>query len=89
MAIKDKKGTKISLKKLNVPTKPRGKFLKPIFAVGGYFKGSWQELRQVRWPNRRASWGMTAAVLMFTGMFLALIVALDAFFGWIFKLIIK
>ena len=63
--------------------------LSPIFAIGRYFKGSWVELKQVRWPNRRSTWGMTAAVLLFTGMFLVLIVSLDAIFNWLFNLIIK
>jgi len=65
------------------------KVLSPLFAIGRYFKGSWVELKQVRWPNRRATWGLTAAVLLFTGIFLALIVSLDAFFSWLFNLIIK
>ena len=63
--------------------------LSPLFAIGRYFKGSWVELKQVRWPNRRSTWGMTAAVLLFTGMFLVLIVSLDAIFNWLFNLIIK
>jgi preprotein translocase SecE subunit len=65
------------------------KLLSPIFAIGRYFKGSWIELKQVRWPNRKSTWGLTAAVLFFTGLFLALIVSLDALFNWLFNLIIK
>lgn len=60
-----------------------------IFAVGRYFKNSWAELKLVRWPNRRATWGMTAAVLIFSGLFLGLIIVLDAIFSKLFNIIIK
>lgn len=62
--------------------------LKPFAAAGRYFKGSWQELRQVRWPNRRATWALTIAVLIFTGFFTLLIVALDAGFEYILNRIL-
>jgi preprotein translocase SecE subunit len=60
----------------------------PIKAMGGYFKGAWQELRQVRWPNRKATWSMTAALLAFTAFFVAFILLLDALFKYIFQLIL-
>lgn len=60
----------------------------PFLAIGGYFKGAWQELRQVRWPNRRATWSMTAALLAFTAFFVALILLLDALFKYVFQLIL-
>ncbi len=72
-----------------MPKLPNNKLLAPLFIMGRYFKGSWTELRQVRWPNRRATWGMTAAVVIFTMMFVGLIVLLDAMFSQLFKLIIK
>lgn len=56
----------------------------PIVAFGGYFKGAWDELRQVRWPNRRTTWGLTLAVIIFTVFFVVLIVVLDYAFQWIF-----
>ena len=60
-----------------------------VFArIGGYFKGAWTELRQVRWPNRRATWQLTVAVVLFSLFFLGLILLLDAFFKYIFELII-
>jgi preprotein translocase SecE subunit len=85
----DKKTEKTSVTKIIQPKKPRNALLRPVFAIGGYFKGSWQELRQVRWPNRKATWGMTAAVIFFTGLFVAIIVGLDWVFSTLFKLIIK
>lgn len=61
----------------------------PLKALGGYFKGAWEELKQVRWPNRKATWGMTLAVLLFTAIFIALILLLDAGFKWAFEQILK
>lgn len=64
-----------------IPTGPFGR-------IGRYVKGSWYELRQVRWPDRRATWGMTGALLAFTMFFVVIIVLLDAAFSYLFKLII-
>lgn len=60
----------------------------PFKAIGGYFVGAWKELRQVRWPNRRATWGLTAAMLVFTAFFVVLILLLDALFKYVFQLIL-
>ncbi len=54
----------------------------------GYFKGAWYELRQVRWPNRRATFGMTAALLIFTGIFATFILLVDLAWENLFKLIL-
>jgi len=89
VAVKDKKTKVTIVSKIVKPHNPKNKFIGALYSVGGYFKGSWLELRKVRWPNRRSTWGMTAAVLMFTGLFLALIVSLDAMFSQLFNLIIK
>ena len=64
-------------------------FLKTLFAIGGYFKGAWIELKQVRWPTRKATWGLTLAVILFSVFFVVLILLLDAFFKYIFELMIK
>ncbi len=55
----------------------------------GYFTGAWSELRQVRWPNRRATFGMTAALLIFTGVFAAFILLIDLAWENLFKLILR
>jgi preprotein translocase SecE subunit len=86
---KNNKAEKTSVTRVVKPAKKRNILLIPVFAVGRYFKGSWQELRQVHWPNRRATWGMTAAVLIFTGIFVGIIISLDWVFSTLFKLIIK
>lgn len=60
----------------------------PLVAMGGYFVGAWQELRQVRWPNRRATWSLTLAMLAFTAFFVVFILLLDALFKYLFQLIL-
>lgn len=57
--------------------------------IGGYFKGAWLELRQVHWPTRRATWGLTGAVLAFSAFFVAFITLLDAGFKFVFEQILK
>lgn len=69
--------------------KPSAKGIaRPFTATGGYFVGAWQELRQVRWPNRRATWSMTLAVLIYTAFFATLVLLLDLLFKYLFDLIL-
>ncbi len=70
------------------PTEGTAKRRNPFKAMGDYFKGAWFELRQVRWPDRKATWGMTGALLAFTAFFVVVILLLDALFKYIFQLII-
>lgn len=65
-----------------------GAALKPAKATGGYFKGAWLELKQVRWPTRRATWSMTLAVLLYSAFFVVLVLLLDAGFKYVFQLIL-
>jgi len=81
---KAKASTKTSAKTVKADKKPSA-WTKPFRAIGGYFKGAWVELRQVRWPNRRATWSLTLAVILFSLFFAALILGLDALFSYIFK----
>lgn len=74
-------------KKRKLKVKP-GVALKPAKSLGGYFKGAWIELKQVRWPNRRATWSMTGAVLIYTAFFVILILLLDAGFKALFEIIL-
>ncbi len=64
------------------------KRLNPLRAIGSYFKGAWTELKQVRWPTRRATWGLTLAVVLFTLFFVAFIVLLDTIFQKLFDLML-
>lgn len=61
----------------------------PITMFIGYIKGAWYELRQVRWPNRRATWGLTGALIAFTLFFVLIILLLDGLFKYIFELILR
>lgn len=82
--------TKVTAKKApRVARTPRNPFVKTLFSIGGYFKGAWFELRQVRWPTRRATWGLTLAVLIFSAFFVLLIVLLDYLFKSLFELILS
>ncbi len=92
-----KKG--VATKAAKVPTKatkkvkefkePTNWFMKALIGIGRYFKGAWTELKQVRWPTRKATWGLTIAVILFSAFFVVLILLLDAFFKFIFELMIK
>jgi preprotein translocase SecE subunit len=57
-------------------------------AIGQYLKGSWRELREVRWPTRRVTWGQTIAVVGFTVVLVIFILALDYGFEIVFKQVI-
>lgn len=57
-------------------------------AISGYFVGSYRELRQVKWPSRRATWGLTFAVILFTAVFVVMILSLDYGFEQLFKKVI-
>lgn len=82
-SVKATKSTPVSSKKAEAKdTRP------PLVAFGGYFVGAWNELRQVRWPNRRTTWALTFAVLAFTAFFIVVIILLDYGFQWLFQRIL-
>jgi len=83
---KDKKAEVSAVKKNETVVKqPR----KNVFVrMGRYFKGAWTELRLVRWPDRKATWGMTGALLVFTLFFVVVILILDYGFSELFKFIL-
>lgn len=85
VAPKKKLATAKKEKKVVVADKPTRN---PFVKLGRYVKGAWSELKQVRWPNRAATWSMTLAVLIFTAMFVVLILLLDAGFNAIFELLL-
>jgi preprotein translocase SecE subunit len=69
-------------KKSSAERKQHFFLFRPIFAIGRYFRNSWRELRQVRWTNRRATWALTLAVILFCLFFAALIMLVDWIFNW-------
>ena len=87
------KAAKAKIKtKSNTPEKPLKQVFilaRPFVALGRYLRNSWRELRQVRWPNRKATWKMTLAVLVYCAIFIVFIMLLDALFTFIFDLLLK
>lgn len=84
-----KKTNKVTASAKAVSTTSSTESKKNVFArIGGYFKGAWVELKQVRWPTRKATWSLTLAVLLFSAFFVVLILLLDALFQFVFQTII-
>jgi preprotein translocase SecE subunit len=79
--------TKSKLKEIKAPKRKRSWGI--LGKIGGYFKGAWQELRQVHWPTRKATWSLTGAVLLFSAFFVILITLLDAIFKFLFEQILQ
>ena len=97
VVIKDKKEEKVSRQKKKKAEKDIAKdksdkkvfiLFRPFVAFFRYLRDSWQELRQVRWPNRKTTWKMVLAVLVYTALFVMIISLLDLFFSWLFNLIL-
>lgn len=74
---------------LAVITWPFRMLAKPFIALGRYIHHAWLEVRQVRWPNRKATWQMVLAIFAYTAIFIIFIMLLDALFKWLFSSIIK
>ena len=99
VVVKDKKSekakreqAKAAEKKISAPKKKAEK--KPFFLIAPfvylwrYLRDSWMELRQVRWPNRKTTWKMVLAVIIYSALFMVIISLLDLFFSWLFGLIL-
>ena len=87
---KDKKQEKKAAKAAKTQTGKKHFILfRPFCALGRYFKESWQEIRQVRWPNRKATWKLVLAVVIYSGIFVAILLLLDLLFSAIFNNILK
>lgn len=81
---KTKTASKTSKSKKSKNSKSRRN---PLSAITSYFRGAWQEIKQVRWPDRRSTWGMVGALIVFTAALFLVIILLDYGFAWLFKLI--
>lgn len=99
VVVKDKKTekakkekAKAAEKKISSSTKKNEKkpfiLVRPFVYIGRYLRDSWMELRQVRWPNRKTTWKMVLAVVIYSAFFMVLISLLDLFFSWLFGLIL-
>ena len=90
-AEKTEKATKIAKTKETKPAKAEKKpfiLFRPFVAFFRYLRDSWREIRQVRWPNRKTTWKMVLAVVVYTALFVIIISLLDLFFTWLFNLIL-
>lgn len=76
------------LKKAKSTAKKPFILIRPFVYLGRYIRDSWREIRQVRWPSRKATWKLVLAIFVYTGIFIAIIMLLDALFTWIFGLLI-
>ena len=94
----EKKAEKLAAKKAKKASNEKSKnplirFLlfitTPIRAFFRYLAESWQELKQVRWPNRKMTWKLVFAVIIYTVIFAALIMVLDALFTLLFNNLLK
>lgn len=63
---------------LPLPDNRVGRFLnKRRRFIPSYFREAWQELRQVTWPDRRATVRMTYAVFIFSAVLILLTTVVD------------
>lgn len=83
------KTAKTSVKTKTAASKPKNSKSRrnPLRTITGYFRGAWQEIKQVRWPDRHSTWGMVGALIVFTAALFLVIILLDYGFAWLFKLI--
>ena len=97
VVVNDKKTNKAKIKErkeaeksITLDKKQKKTFIlfRPFVALWRYLRDSWKELRQVRWPNRKATWKMVLAVIVYTALFVVIISLLDLFFTWLFNLIL-
>lgn len=100
VVVKDKKTEKAKREKVKaaekkVSVEPKKKDEKkpfflfaPFVYLWRYVRDAWMELRQVRWPNRKTTWKMVLAVIVYSALFMAVISLLDLFFSWLFGLIL-
>ena len=97
VVVKDKQTEKAKQKEIRKAEKKLDKkesnkktfiLFRPFVAFFRYIRDAWRELRQVRWPNRKTTWKMVFAVLVYTALFMVIISLLDLFFSWLFNLIL-
>jgi preprotein translocase SecE subunit len=57
----------------------------PFIALGRYIRDSFSELRQVRWPNRKETWKLVFAVILYVVIIAGFIMLLDMLFNFLFS----
>jgi preprotein translocase SecE subunit len=100
VVVKDKKTekakrekTKSDAKKISIDRETKNNkkpfiLIRPVVYLWRYIRDSWRELRQVRWPNRKTTWKMVLAVIIYSAFFMVVIFLLDMLFSWLFGLIL-
>lgn len=78
------------LRKIRFPKLPDNKVFRTLrrilsIFIPRYIINSWKEVRLVTWPNRRETWRLTGAVIVFAVIFGALVAALDKVLDILFK----
>lgn len=79
-----------------------GPFLKPVLNIldktplgkvargtGGYFKGAYNELDNVKWPTNKETWSMAGVVALFTIALTLFIVIVDGIIGELMRRLIS
>lgn len=87
-SVKEKAERKPMPMPVRIITAPFRWIAKPFIALGRYIHDSWLEIRQVRWPNRKATWKLVGAIFVYSAFFIILVAVLDALFNFIFSKII-
>lgn len=87
-AKKPAKTTK-TIEKTEKETKKPFILIRPLVYFGRYLRDSWAEIRQVRWPSRKTTWKLFLAILVYTLIFVVVIMLLDALFSWLFNTVIS
>jgi len=87
------KKTKTNTEAEKSPKKPEDTkkpfiLIRPFVYFGRYVRDSWREIRQVRWPSRKATWKLFFAIVVYTLLFVGIIMLLDAIFTWLFETVI-
>jgi preprotein translocase subunit SecE len=84
----DDKAVKAVKKAEQKPAKKGFILFRPFIAFARYVRDSWREIRQVRWPNRKLTWKMTGAVIVYVIIFGTVIMLLDMLFSTLFNLLL-
>ncbi len=91
--VSTKKSDQKVAKKSQTKTKKSNKnllkiILSPIIKFNRYLKGSWIEIKKVRWPSRKETWQKVLSIIIYGLFFILLVVALDNLFDYLFKLML-
>ncbi|HZM63991.1 MAG TPA: preprotein translocase subunit SecE [Candidatus Saccharimonadales bacterium] len=70
---------RLTLYYISLPFRIVGRGIKKVgrYIVPGYFKKSWEELKQVTWPTGRDTFKLTIAVIIFSILFGLMVTVVD------------